>query len=138
MEEWKHCFGLYEISSYGNLRQILCDGYKIVKGGINKDGYRYVQLIRDEKRRHITIHSLVAEVFIGERPNGYVIDHIDRDKLNNNLTNLRYTTHTINNRNTDRYRHDILSDDRKVRHRIFNNEYSLKTGRNRGIRRKSP
>lgn len=38
------------------------------------------------------IHNMVAEVFLGPRPKGLMIDHIDRNKLNNSVDNLRYVT----------------------------------------------
>ncbi len=53
---------------------------------------------------------MVAKVFLGERPEGKVIDHIDRNPLNNNVSNLRYISQIENMRNTDRYKEEIPAD----------------------------
>lgn len=45
-----------------------------------------------------TIHSLVAKAFLGERPEGYEIDHISGDKSDNTMRNLEYVTHKENMR----------------------------------------
>src|SRR5690348_16033642 len=50
------------------------------------------------KHRKILIHSLVAEVFLGPRPIGYQVDHIDGDKCNPALSNLQYVTASDNNK----------------------------------------
>uniref|UniRef100_A0A6M3JYD9 Putative homing endonuclease n=1 Tax=viral metagenome TaxID=1070528 RepID=A0A6M3JYD9_9ZZZZ len=42
------------------------------------------------------VHILVAETFIGPRPHKMDIDHIDHDRSNNVLSNLRYITHGEN------------------------------------------
>jgi len=52
-----------------------------------------------EKLTNIYTHRAIIESFIGERPNGCEIDHIDRDKLNNNLDNLRYCNKNVNQAN---------------------------------------
>lgn len=61
----------------------------------NSDGYLTVRV------RHVrtTVHRLVALAFLGERPEGMVIDHIDRNKSNNHFTNLRYATLSENSKN---------------------------------------
>ena len=108
MEEYKKFFEDYEISKLGNCRKKLKNGtYKELKGSINNRGYRYIQLSRDKKRINFLFHHQVAYFFIGERPENLVIDHIDRNKLNNKVENLRYITHTDNVRNCDKYREDI-------------------------------
>lgn len=51
------------------------------------------------KEGNIYVHRMVYETFIGNIPNGMEVDHIDTDKSNNNLSNLRLCTRTENNNN---------------------------------------
>ena len=131
MEEWKTAFEDYEISNLGNCRR----NGNIIHGSIQNSGYKYFQVQRDAKRINKLFHHLVAEMFIGERPDGLVIDHIDQNKLNNNVNNLRYVTQKENCENHKRYRSDIETKDKKERRRIFSKEYDVKRGHSRGIRR---
>ena len=60
---------------------------------------KIIDLYKDGKRKHFKLHRLLAETFI-PNPNDYkIVDHIDRDRLNNNLCNLRWTTSSENNFN---------------------------------------
>ena len=88
----------YEISNLGNIRY----KNKILKGSVNHHGYKYLQVYSGGRRKIHFYHILVAKVFIGERPNGLVVDHINRDKQNNCVDNLRYVTYSENNLNKDR------------------------------------
>lgn len=100
MEIFKQCHEKYEISNFGNCRRKLLNGeYRMVKGSINNRGYLYFQINRDNKRLNFLFHTMVAKCFIGERPENMVIDHIDRNKCNNNVTNLRYITQQENSLN---------------------------------------
>jgi hypothetical protein len=125
MEEiWKSCYEDYEISNLGNCRRkLLGGGFKEIKGSILNRGYRYFQVSRDGKRINKLFHHLVAEQFLGERPDNNVIDHIDRNSLNNNVSNLRYVTQKENMKNTDRYLTHIIEDDPKKRAIIREKEY---------------
>jgi hypothetical protein len=131
MEEWKICFENYEISNLGNCRK----GDKIIDGSIQNKGYRYFQVQRDNKRINLLFHHLVAKCFIGDRPENLVIDHKDQNKLNNNVDNLHYITQEENMKNTCRYRTDIETTDKKERHKIFNKEFRIRIGKNRGIKK---
>jgi hypothetical protein len=103
-EEYKKCIEDYEISNVGNVRRLLKNGsYTILKCSIQNKGYKYFQIKRNNKSKNYLIHQLVAEYFIGPRPENLDIDHIDRNKLNNKLENLRYVSHLENMRNTHRY-----------------------------------
>ena len=47
-------------------------------------------------RKYYYVHSLVALAFLGEKPHRHDVDHIDKDRKNNNLTNLRYLSYKQN------------------------------------------
>ena len=70
------------------------------RGNPRDKKYQYESVnisLRDENEKYIkqikkSIHQLVAETFI-PNPNNYTeIDHIDRNKLNNHYTNLRWVS----------------------------------------------
>lgn len=48
--------------------------------------------------KNVTLHSLI----MGKPPFGLVVDHIDRNKMNNKRTNLRFVTRGENNRNSNK------------------------------------
>lgn len=124
MEEFKKCFETYYVSNFGNVRRLLHNGtYRVINCSVNNRGYKYFQVQRQGKRMNKLVHHLVAQVFIGERPNNDEIDHIDRNKQNNRVENLRYVSHRINLQNTDRYRADVAAQDRNERARVFSAEY---------------
>lgn len=50
--------------------------------------------------KHYSVHRLVYETYVGEIPEGMVIDHIDGDRANNNLSNLQLTTQSKNVKKT--------------------------------------
>lgn len=106
--------GLYEVSELGRVRSLdrLCLGKdgreelhpgKLLKPQRLKNGYLEVYLCRGKGKKHRTVHSLVAEVFIGERPPGCDILHLDGNKENNCSTNLYYDTRAENLHSTYSY-----------------------------------
>lgn len=116
-EIWKEIEGFdgrFSISNYGRVRQnnisyitkqnkLIKHEEKIIEPFIWQSKYLRVDLIcnkKDNKHRLATyIHKLVAEYFIGERPEGYEIDHIDGNYLNNRVDNLQYVSHKDNMNN---------------------------------------
>ena len=79
---------------YGGRR----DFYEFVNVKPNASGYLQVNVpIRNTTT---LVHRLVAEAFI-DNPNGYTeIDHLNRNKLDNSVANLRWVTHSENMRNS--------------------------------------
>jgi len=70
---------------------------------VNKKGYLGVCLCKDGKSITITIHRLIALHYIPNPENKPEVDHIDRDKQNNNIENLRWATRSENQRNKGAY-----------------------------------
>jgi len=66
-----------------------------IYSSINKDGYNRVVIDKKEYRAH----RIIWEMFNGPVPEGMIIDHIDGDKLNNRIENLRVCTHVLNSNN---------------------------------------
>lgn len=71
---------------------------KIIKSSI-KSNYVYVSLNHNNIKKDYRVHRLVYLTFVGDIPEGMVIDHIDGNKLNNNVNNLRCVTASENCRN---------------------------------------
>ena len=55
----------------------------------------------DGKTRSRYVHHLVAEAFLGPRPDGKDLDHIDGDRRNNRPDNLRYCSRRENQDNVN-------------------------------------
>ncbi len=109
-ETWKDIDGYknrYKISNLGRVYSSVSN--KLLKQCTNLSGYKYIKLF-NKKGKDICflVHRLVALNFIGKIPDGRVVDHIDRNKLNNNKTNLRIVTVSTNNKNVDRKDHNII------------------------------
>ncbi len=64
-------------------------------------GYCFTFVCIKGKVQRIPISRVVAECWIGEKPEGYEIDHIDRNSQNNHYTNLRYVTKSEQMKNRD-------------------------------------
>lgn len=64
-------------------------------------GYCFTFINRDKKVQRIPIARVVAECWLGAKPEGYEIDHIDRNSQNNHYTNLRYVTKSEQMKNRD-------------------------------------
>lgn len=100
--------GLYQVSNLGNVKSLErkvkngCGSYRIIKERVIKPtlrgkGYLSVGLSNGVVKT-CYIHQLVSEAFLNHKPNGYtlVVDHIDNNKINNNLKNLRVVSNRKN------------------------------------------
>lgn len=102
-EEWRPVPAFeawYEVSSLGRVRRIkqACGTTigKVLRPGRNRLGYPYVVLSREGRVTTHTVHKFVAGAFLGPRPDGLDVNHIDGDKANNRAENLEYCTRAAN------------------------------------------
>ena len=80
----------------GKMYRPYCGKFKEL-GCLSKDGYLYFSPTRYKRKR---LHRFIWECFFGEIPEGMQIDHINHNRLDNRLCNLRLVTPTENCRNT--------------------------------------
>lgn len=83
----------YSVSNLGNVRNDKTG--QLLKQYKNKGGYLSVSI----PNKNYRVHRLVGFAFIPNPENKPCIDHIDNNRSNNNLNNLRWVTHTENNCN---------------------------------------
>jgi len=135
-------FPNYEISEEGIILNLKT--FKIVSHQIRPNGYISVWLRNNEIKKCLTLHRILLESFIPNEDNLPCIDHIDQNKLNNNIENLRYCTYAENSRNRPRthnnklgkhisnsnkpyYRISIIDKGKRVYDKNFcKNQYSIK------------
>lgn len=80
---------LYEVSDAGRVRNKVSG--KILKPfSDGRKGYLKVDLYKDGIRKTYRIHRLVAEAFIPNPLNLSQVNHIDENKINNNVDNLEW------------------------------------------------
>jgi hypothetical protein len=106
-ELWKTIdnFSNYEISTYGNIRN-KTTGYKLNPN--IKCGYSSLNIRNDDGyMKNFKIHRLVALCFIPNTENKYSVNHIDHNKLNNNLSNLEWATATEQNKHRRKPKKEI-------------------------------
>jgi hypothetical protein len=100
--EWRTIGGYenYEVSNDGQVRNR--SSQRILRPGLSV-GYYCVVLCKGGVGKTMKVHQLVATAFLGDSEGRYV-DHIDHNRLNNNISNLRYVSQSDNMRNSSGYR----------------------------------
>lgn len=105
MEEWRAVLGyegLYEVSSAGRVRSLdrkipHKSGFYVRPGQLlnpclNRKGYAQVTLSRSGHIKTARVHTLVADAFLGPRPAGAVVRHLNGNGADCAKENLRYGT----------------------------------------------
>ena len=136
VEIWKDIKGyegLYQVSNWGNVRSL--DRYKktknnsfsfihgqLLKQYVTNRGYLNVYLYSNGKNKFFSIHRLVATHFLKNTENKPQVDHIDCNKFNNHVDNLRWCSASENMRNEITYTKNI-KEHKKAKKQV--NCYSL-------------
>ena len=124
-------FSRYEVSQEGEVRHI--KRKQLLKGRLSQGYYSvYVSDGTIASRRNIYIHHLVLLTFVGPRPEGMEVRHLDGDPLNNTLSNLAYGSSAENSNDTVRHgnHNSAKLDERRVRiirglHKVDPKQFTL-------------
>lgn len=102
-EQWLPVKGfeaLYHVSNMGRVRRMMAlhgtYAGKLLKHQYNSGGYPRIFLSKDGETSIVFVHRLVAEAFIGARPDGMEINHKDMNRRNPLVTNLEYVSRSEN------------------------------------------
>lgn len=93
MEIWKNIKGyegIYEVSDLGNIKNIKLN--RNLKGCKDKNGYIISILTKNNIKKTIKIHRLVAISFLDNTENKPMVNHINGIKHDNRLCNLEWCT----------------------------------------------
>ena len=98
----------YEISNLGKIRNKKTN--RIIKPDKEEKGYCRLTIKLNGKKKHYAVHRLVAIAFIPNPNNLPQVDHIDNDKSNNRVDNLRW----VSNKENSQYRWERIRKALKV------------------------
>lgn len=103
-EEWRSLsplgFSIYNISSLGRIKNVQRD---FILSGSDSHGYTAYGLWRDDGKQKFCLgHILVAKSFLGEPKEGETVDHINKIRNDNKLSNIRWATLTVQANNKEK------------------------------------
>jgi hypothetical protein len=102
MEEWKQIddYPNYSVSNLGNVKNNKTN--KLLS--LSENGYGYIKVIlyKNNTKKTFNLHRLIGKTFMTHFDDNLEIDHIDRNKTNNCLENLRLVTRSENCKNTSK------------------------------------
>jgi hypothetical protein len=92
---YKHYKYDYYVSHTGKVIRMIKNNKKDVKILQSKSGYLYFHIFQNGE--NVFIHKAVAQLYLTKTDKTrYIIDHINRNKIDNNSKNLRYVNHSEN------------------------------------------
>ncbi len=102
-DDWEESYRL-GLSNYGRVRSYIKDPQgSLIKGG-SINGYVTVNVkLKNGKRRNFYLHKLLAKAFLTPGTNEKSVLHLNHDKTDNRLENLKWATHK------ERYAHQKTS-----------------------------
>ena len=105
-EEWRPIPGSDGLYSASNLGRIRSEPTKAATSGrqrgrvlasyLDTKGYPQFKLCLIGSHKTIKAHRCIAETFLGARPDGFQINHINGDKTDNRVVNLEYVSPSEN------------------------------------------
>lgn len=110
-EVWLDIIGyenLYKVSNLGRIISFKTN--KILKNSVSStSGYGRVNLYKEGFSKTVEVHRIVAKHFISNFTDDCIVDHIDCNKLNCSVSNLRITDYFGNARNVTKSKKTMSS-----------------------------
>lgn len=91
--------GMYQVSNLGNVKSLRFGKERVLKTAFDNNGYHRLGLYKDGKVKKWYVHRLVCEAFIPNPDDKPCIDHINTDRTDNRVENLRWATVKENQNN---------------------------------------
>ena len=99
-EKWidiKDYEGYYQVSDLGRIKRLAgsphCKKDRILSPAKHTNGYLFVYLTKNSKKKYFSVHRLVLSNFLPiENMDKLQVNHIDENRQNNILSNLEWTT----------------------------------------------
>jgi len=98
----------YEVNAIGDVRNIITG--RIMKQSLDIDGYLRISLYNNGKVKTFRVHRLIGIHFIPNPDNKQCIDHINRNRTDNTLVNLRWATQMENTQNQSLHKDNKLKE----------------------------
>ena len=92
---------------------------KYLKPFIDKDGYKEIILYKNGKQKKFKLHRLLALAYIPNPENKKEIDHINRDRSDNRLENLRWATNLENSQNKGMFKNNTSGEKNISKNSIY-------------------
>jgi hypothetical protein len=86
----------YAVSASGRVWSLKFGKVRELKQGKHNAGYWLVVLSENKEKRGFAVHYLVMLAWVGDCPEGYEVNHKNRNRGDNYLDNLEYVTHAEN------------------------------------------
>jgi hypothetical protein len=113
----------YELSQSGIVRNVKTR--KVLSGSVSPKGYTVYHLISDTSKSKIALlHRILAQLWIHNPDDHPLVDHIDGDRKNNTITNLRWCTYRNNSQNSK-----LPNTNKTGELNIYNYQTTSKTGK---------
>jgi len=108
-EVWQDIPGypMCKVSSFGNVKI----EKRIIQFQDKGPSYKYAII----QGKNFPVHGLILLSFVGPRPAGCVINHLDRNPSNNRLDNLEYISHKGNTAHWYNHLETYKEEQKKVR-----------------------
>lgn len=127
-EEWrdiKGWEGIYQVSSKGRVKSFLRKTVKILVLHSDGHGYPIVTLSYKGRKKKAKVHRLVAEAFIPNPEKKPQVDHINTNRWDSRVENLRWVTRKENEANPITYS--------KRKQDVYGGEYAFQVAERNGI-----